>query len=750
MAGDSSRQADWMLAGLTPGTLVAGYRIESRIGSGGMAVVFRARDERLGRSVALKVLAPSLAGDSEFRERFIRESRAAAAVDHPHIIPVYAAGEADSVLYIAMRFVAGGDLRSVIYREGPLPADRVVSFLSPVASALDAAHAAGLVHRDVKPANILVDTGQGQPDHPYLSDFGLSKGAASSAGLTEAGQFLGTPDYSAPEQISGKPVHLQTDQYALACVAFTMLTGKLPFARAEPMMVLWAHVTDPPPRVTDRRPDLSPTVDQVLARALAKTPQNRFSSCGEFADSLRAALSRGITAAGLSAPPPSTPSLSLRPSGDNRRHEIGPLASPPWLPISEPTTTSQAAVPHKAIARPQAPVSPPPAHAPVEKVNGAADGPNEARHALRASKRSRRKRRSAVAAFILLAAVAAGVAVLLQPTGPRHQPAATGKDQATRRHQASTRLIATLTNPNSQGVRLIAFGPNETLDTIDGNSHAYVFRIAKRSITSVFAFDNSSGPPSAYPSLDGTMLAYISGCNRNAPPACRIIVSDIATKRRVARLQSTGENVSTSDISIAAVDPEGDRTEVWSLRSGTLLANLRDPDHHFVVATAVSPNGKMLATSSDNQASSHTIYVWNISSRTVAATITVPGDAGFSSSQGGTTMAFDGNSETLALSNGTVTYFYNAATRHRISTLPAGLGALSRDGKLMLGYTHGFAGSQVQLWNIASRKPIVTIAFPDSTNSLFGPTAFAINHDGSEMAVANGIGRISVWDISRP
>ena len=747
MAGDSSRQADWMLAGLTPGTLVAGYRIESRIGSGGMAVVFRARDERLGRSVALKVLAPSLAGDSEFRERFIRESRAAAAVDHPHIIPVYAAGEADSVLYIAMRFVAGGDLRSVIYREGPLPADRVVSFLSPVASALDAAHAAGLVHRDVKPANILVDTGQGQPDHPYLSDFGLSKGAASSAGLTEAGQFLGTPDYSAPEQISGKPVHLQTDQYALACVAFTMLTGKLPFARAEPMMVLWAHVTDPPPRVTDRRPDLSPTVDQVLARALAKTPQNRFSSCGEFADSLRAALSRGVTAAWLSALPPSAPSLSLRPSGDNRRHEIGPPASPPWPPVSEPTTTSLTAVPHKAIARPQAPVSPPPADAPVEKVNGAADGPNEARrHALRASKRSRRKRRSAVAAFILLAAVAAGVAVLLQPTGPRHQPAATGK------HQASTRLIATLTNPNSQGVNVIAFGPNETLDAIDGNSHAYVFHIAKRSITSVFAFDSSSssGPVGAFPSRDGAMLAYISGCNRNTPPACRIIVSDIAAKRQIARLQSTTQNVSTSDISIAAVNPEGDGTEVWSLRSGTLLADLTDPDHHFVVATAVSPNGKMLATSSDSQASSHTIYVWNISSRTVATTITVPGDEGFSSPQGGTAMAFDGNGKTLALSNGTVTYFYSVATRHRISTLPAGLGALSRDGKLMLGYTHGFAGSQVQLWNIALRKPIVTITFPDSTNSLFGPTAFAINHDGSEMAVAHGIGSISVWNISGP
>src|SRR5579864_6895087 len=202
------------LSGLGPGSLVAGYRLEGRAGVGGMAVVFRARDQRLNRLVALKILAPVLAADEMFRRRFLAESRAAAAVDHPHIIPVYEAGEAGGALFIAMRFVAGGDLRGVLAREGPLPPGRAAGFISSVASALDEAHRAGLVHRDVKPANVLVDTYQDRPDHVYLSDFGVSKGARSSVSLTGTGQFLGTPEYSAPEQVQGRGVDGRADQYA--------------------------------------------------------------------------------------------------------------------------------------------------------------------------------------------------------------------------------------------------------------------------------------------------------------------------------------------------------------------------------------------------------------------------------------------------------------------------------------------------------------------------------------------------------
>ena len=278
------------LAGLRPGSMLAGYRLEAQVGAGGMAVVFRARDERLGRLVALKVLAPALTADAGFRRRFMAESRAAAVVDEPHIIPVYEAGDADGVLFIAMRFVAGGDLGGVLEREGALAPARAAAFISPLASALDAAHGAGLVHRDVKPANVLVDAHPGRPEHVYLSDFGVSKGAVSSVSLTGAGHFVGTPDYSAPEQIQGLAVDGRADQYALACVAYQLLAGVVPFGRDQGMAVLFAHLSAAPPSLASRRPDLPPGADQVLARALAKAPEKRYGCCRDFADALREAL----------------------------------------------------------------------------------------------------------------------------------------------------------------------------------------------------------------------------------------------------------------------------------------------------------------------------------------------------------------------------------------------------------------------------------------------------------------------------
>ena len=194
--GDEGSGAVRFLVGLSAGSRIAGYRLEEQIGEGGMAVVFRARDERLQRQVALKILAPTLAADEEFRRRFIRESRSAAAVDDPHIVPVFEAGDANGVLFIAMRYVPGGDVGTLVRRLGPLPGERAAAIVSAVASALDAAHAAGLVHRDVKPANMLVDARPGRPDHVYLSDFGLTKGSWSSTSLTSTGHFMGTLDYS--------------------------------------------------------------------------------------------------------------------------------------------------------------------------------------------------------------------------------------------------------------------------------------------------------------------------------------------------------------------------------------------------------------------------------------------------------------------------------------------------------------------------------------------------------------------------
>src|SRR3984957_1600219 len=296
------------------GSVLAGYRLEQQVGRGGFAVVFRALDERLGRPVALKILSPALASSSpEFRRRFIAESRAAAAVDDPHIIPVYEAGEADGVLFIAMRYVAGGDLRQVLEREGALAPDRAADFVSPVASALDAAHSTGLVHRDVKPGNILVDARVGRPDHVYLSDFGIVKGAALGS-LTGVGSSnLGTPDYMAPEQISGQPVDGRTDQYSLACVTVQLLTGIAPFQRDSLPAVIYAHMTVPPPSLPSLGPGLPAAVDQVVAKAMAKAGEKRYDSCGDFADALRAALGLTSYHRRSSAGPPPYPVSSPAP-----------------------------------------------------------------------------------------------------------------------------------------------------------------------------------------------------------------------------------------------------------------------------------------------------------------------------------------------------------------------------------------------------------------------------------------------------
>jgi tRNA A-37 threonylcarbamoyl transferase component Bud32 len=283
------------------GARIAGYQVKELIGRGGMAVVYRAADVRLDRQVALKVLAPELTRDSAFRQRFIRESRSGASVDHPNIIPVFEAGEADGVLFIAMRYVAGRDVRALIDQEGTLRPSRVVNIVTQVASALDAAHAQGLVHRDVKPANMLLGTiGTGSaPDHVYLSDFGLSKLSVAAVSLTGTGQFLGTIDYMSPEQVEGRPIDGRTDLYALACAAFEMLTGRPPFQRDQDLAVMWAQVSAPPPSACQLRPDLPPQVDEVIARALAKSPENRQASCLEFAAQLRAACSSARPVPGM-------------------------------------------------------------------------------------------------------------------------------------------------------------------------------------------------------------------------------------------------------------------------------------------------------------------------------------------------------------------------------------------------------------------------------------------------------------------
>jgi serine/threonine protein kinase len=271
------------------GTELAGYRVESLVARGGMSVVYRARDERLGRDVALKLLAHDLAEDESFRARFLRESKIAASLDHPGIVPVYAAGEVDGLLYLAMRYVEGSDLKALLRRDGPIAPARALALLDQVARALDAAHGRGLVHRDVKPANILVES-EGDTERAYLADFGLTKTDASAAGSTAAGQLIGTIDYVAPEQIRGHDVDGRADVYSLGCVFYESLTGAPPFARAAEVAVIYAHLQDEPPSASRRRPGLPREMDAVLARALAKEPSDRYAAAGDLVAAARAAL----------------------------------------------------------------------------------------------------------------------------------------------------------------------------------------------------------------------------------------------------------------------------------------------------------------------------------------------------------------------------------------------------------------------------------------------------------------------------
>jgi DNA-binding beta-propeller fold protein YncE/predicted Ser/Thr protein kinase len=271
------------------GSVLAGYEVEALIGRGGMGAVYRAHELGLGRKVALKVIAPELAQDDRFRERFLRESRIAASLDHPHVVPIFTAGEEDSALFLAMRYVEGTDLAKLLRDEGALEPRRAVEILEQVAEALDAAHEKGLVHRDVKPSNVLIARAGGK-EHCYLADFGLTKRTGSLSGVSAPGDVVGTLEYVAPEQITGDDVEAAADLYSLGCVLYESLTGQPPFPRATDVALLWAHVHEEPRPASEVRPELPKEIDPVLARALDKDPAGRYATAGELVGDARPAL----------------------------------------------------------------------------------------------------------------------------------------------------------------------------------------------------------------------------------------------------------------------------------------------------------------------------------------------------------------------------------------------------------------------------------------------------------------------------
>jgi serine/threonine-protein kinase len=277
------------------GTELAGFRIESLLGRGAMGVVYVARQRSPDRRVVLKLIAPRFAEDDGFRRRFLRETAATAAIEHPHILPVYAAGEEDGTLYLAMRLAEGRDLREVLGEDGPLPSSRALTIVAQIGGALDAAHAHGLVHRDVKPGNILVTRAPGEDtDVCYLTDFGVSTWTASTAAtITATGKLVGTADYVSPEQIEGRGVDGAADRYSLGCVLYECLTGRPPFGGRTPIDTLRGHLHEDPVPPSDVVPGLDLAIDRVVERALAKDPADRHPTCAALVEDLRRAISDG-------------------------------------------------------------------------------------------------------------------------------------------------------------------------------------------------------------------------------------------------------------------------------------------------------------------------------------------------------------------------------------------------------------------------------------------------------------------------
>jgi ABC-type branched-subunit amino acid transport system substrate-binding protein/tRNA A-37 threonylcarbamoyl transferase component Bud32 len=278
-------------AELPVGSELLGYRIQVVLGRGGMGIVYLAEDLRLKRRVALKLLSPALAEDERFRERLLAESELAASLDHPNIVPIYQAGEADGQIFISMRYVEGEDLKRVL-RKGPLSPEYALALVSQVASALDEAHARGLVHRDVKPSNVLIASAAGHEgaDHVYLADFGLTQRLVQQELSTDPGQVMGTIDYVAPEQIRGETVDGRADVYSLGCLLFECLAGEPPFQHRSEVALLFAHLREQPPSLTALRPDLPQAIDSVIAKTLAKEPDSRYETCRQLVAAAREAL----------------------------------------------------------------------------------------------------------------------------------------------------------------------------------------------------------------------------------------------------------------------------------------------------------------------------------------------------------------------------------------------------------------------------------------------------------------------------
>jgi predicted Ser/Thr protein kinase len=455
---------------LERGVVVAGYRIDEMISRGGMGVVYRATNVALHRIYALKVIAPELAQDDEFRQRFMREMRTAASLHHPNIVGIHYAGDNDGLLFFVMDYVNGTDLKDVLVKHGAIDPTRAVDLLERLASALDAAHGRGLVHRDVKPANILISVQEGE-EHAYLTDFGLAKKADTVTGLTAKGTMVGTVDYMAPEQVTGAHTDARTDIYALGCVFYQMLTGEVPYERDNSVATLYAHVHEPPPRLEGELRQRYPGFALVLEKAMAKDPAERYLSAGDFARDAAAALrgTRYTAAPTIVGTGEATPLAGLDTTTEDTQPDevispvhpdeeaapaqltevVPPAATAPPPPVEVPAAAQRPALsadePSETLAagspstriRTRGPEVPP---ASAADADGGGRGDNGA-----ASPRNRYRLPGLAALVVIIGAI---VAVIVVTSGSSSKPSgSSSKRAATSNSTTSTSASSTATGP---------------------------------------------------------------------------------------------------------------------------------------------------------------------------------------------------------------------------------------------------------------------------------------------------------------
>jgi serine/threonine protein kinase len=685
---------------IAEGSRVQGYRIMGRLGEGGMAVVYEARDERIGRTVALKVMAPQWAADRDFRLRFIAEGRAAAAVEHPHVIPVHEAGDADGVLFMAMRLVTGGDLKGVLRAERPLGPGRALDLLSPVASALDAAHRVGLVHRDVKPANILIDRALGRPDHVYVSDFGLSKGALSGPSITQADEYLGTPSYSAPEQILGGRVDGRADQYALACVAFELLAGRRPFERDNPFAVLKAHVEAPAPSPAVYRPDLPPRAGEVVARALAKSPGDRYPSCQAFTEDLRAAL--GLPPYGPDLTPPS-----------------GPKSPEPAKKGTRPGTRRRPARRLRVIVAAAAVVAAVTIGAPFVLTERSGHARGGAPHPTGTTTAS-----SPATPPLTGPATATYVAALSEPgfpsdavafspdgteiaVGTASQSATTSGGGVSVWNVAARTVTGSFQPQASQGVSSVAFlAGGKGLALENGQGEVESWTVGARTATGGFALPN---PGSGF-----TGLAY-------DPAANQVAVAD-----------------------------GGGNVYLWTIGTDAASATLSNQDILSGVALVGDPKGHEVAISDDIG----NVYIWDTTSHALLATITVSVSNTEQGNAGGTadSLAWSPDGSTLAVgtADGHVVLYdmatYHLRTRFAVPHAGTGVSALAyAPGGVILAV--GTTAGTATLWDTRTATRTATLSGPGSASG-YPVKSLAFSPASRLLAIANLTTAVSLWRLA--